>query len=217
MSSPNWTDIIQASCSIISAVAVMITLIFTWRQVKLAAQQIRQASQQAERESEDRNRPYVSAQVVPSLGGMGAWDLQIRNTGGTAAREITIRLVEGQFIKGSTEDDIKVCQRIEKSIDSRFTLQPDTSLRLYWSFYSTTTEEVKTGAPLRGTIEVTYRWWDENIDKRYKEIIPYDCETLLIPAPSTGAKRAGKASEATLINIEHALRSISSNIGELNR
>ncbi|PKU91461.1 hypothetical protein CQR46_0548 [Bifidobacterium pseudolongum subsp. globosum] len=217
MSSPNWTDIIQASCSIISAVAVIITLIFTWRQVKLAAQQICQASQQAERESEDRNRPYVNAQVVPSLGGMGAWDLRIRNTGGTAAREITIRLVEGQFVKGSTADDIKICQRIEKSIDSRFTLQPDTSLRLYWSFYSTTTEEVETGAPLRGTIEVTYRWWDENVDKRYKEIIPYDCETLLIPAPSTGTKQAGKDSEATLINIEHALRSISSNIGELNR
>lgn len=207
----------QASCSIINTVVVIVALIFSWRQIKLAAQQIRQASQQAERESEDRNRPYVSAQVVPSIAGVGAWDLRIRNTGGTTAKEIKIRLIKGSFIKGSTDNDINICQKIENSVGSTFDLQPDTSLRLYWSFYSSSTEKVETGAPLRGAIEVTYRWRDENVDKHYKEIIPYDCETLLIPAPSTGARRAGKDSEVTLINIEHALRSISSNIGELNR
>lgn len=214
MNSPNWTDVTQAICSIIGTVVVVVTLLFTWRQVKLAAQQILQTAQQAKQESEDRNRPYVSVQVVPSLAGIGVWDLQIRNTGGTTAKEITIRLIKGEFVKGS---DPEVYDRMMASVDTKFDLQPNTSLRIYWSFCSTTTEKVEVGAPLQGTIEIAYRWRDESIDKQYLEKVPYDCKTLIIPAPNTGAKRGGKGTKATLINIEHALRSISSHIGELNR
>lgn len=217
MNSTNWTDVTQAVCSIIGTVAVMVTLIFTWRQIKLAAQQILQASQQAKQESEDRNRPYVSAQVVPSLAGMGAWDLQIRNTGGTTAKEIKIRLVKGEYIKGKNSKDHEICKRIVKSINTSFDLQPNTRLRIYWSFYSPETEKVEVGAPLQGIIEITYHWHDDSIDKPYQERIPYDCKTLLIPASGTGTKRKGEDSKTVLINIEHALRSISSNIGELNR
>lgn len=202
---------------------MIIALFFTWRQIKLTAQQIRQASRQAERESEDRNRPYVSAQVVPSIGSRGAWDLRIRNTGGTTAKEITIRLIKGEYIKGEDVQDSEIYNQMIALENTKFDLQPNTSMRFYWSFHSTSTGEVKVGAPLQGTIEITYRWRDESIDKPYQEKVSYDCKTPLIPAPNTGAKRDEGITEedttnkVTLINIEHALRSISSHIGELNR
>lgn len=217
MNQPNWTEIIQAACSIITAPTVIITLLFTWRQIKLTAQQIRQASRQAERESEDRNRPYVSAQVVPSISGMGAWDLRIRNTGGTTAKEITIRLIKGEYIEGEGAHDSEIYNQMIALENTKFDLQPDTSLRIYWSFYSTNTGEVEVGAPLQGTIGITYHWRDESIDKLYRERVSYDCETPLIPVPSTGVERKGRNKGTTLINIEHTLRSISSSIGELNR
>lgn len=76
----NWTDAVQAICAIISTIGGIGALGVSAWQIYLASKQMRETSKQSKQESEDRNRPYISMDVVPGLGGVGCWDLKISNT-----------------------------------------------------------------------------------------------------------------------------------------
>lgn len=101
----------------------------------LPQSKLRESSIQSERESIDRNRPYIAVDVVPSIGGPeGVWDLRITNTGGTAARRIIIRLQDDTFI--SSEDSTYLRDHLERFSDTPFDLMPRAIKRVYWIFYS---------------------------------------------------------------------------------
>ena len=77
----NWTDAVQAICAIISTIGGIGALGVSAWQIYLASKQMRETSKQSKQESEDRNRPYISMDVVPGLGGVGCWDLKIKQHG----------------------------------------------------------------------------------------------------------------------------------------
>lgn len=212
----NWTDAVQAICAIISTIGGIGALGVSAWQIYLASKQMRETSKQSKQESEDRNRPYISMDVVPGLGGVGCWDLKISNTGGSPARDISISLLHDHFL--SDEDGSYLKEKLEAFCSTQFDLMPGASRRIYWSIYSADESRVLEGAPLKGVISARYSWKnDSKIIADYEDNLPYDCENAPIPAPSTGSKREGKFEAESLKNIEYALRSISHQIGELAR
>lgn len=213
---PNWTDVAQAVCAIVSTIGGLGAFGSGAWQIHLASVQMRQSSEQAKRESEDRNRPYISMDVVPGLGGLGCWDLKISNTGGSPARDVLISLLNDHFL--SDKEGAYLKDKLEAFCSTKFDLMPGASRRIFWSIYSESEEKVVDGAPLTGVISAKYSWKDDSkVIRDYEDKLPYDCETAPIPAPSTGPKREGKSEEAPLKNIEYAIRGISRQVGEIAR
>ncbi|KFI87075.1 MULTISPECIES: hypothetical protein [Bifidobacterium] len=210
---PMWTDVAQGVSAIIGAVGVVLTLIFTACQIHQASVQVRESSKQSQRESEDRNRPYISMDVIPSIGGSGAWDLKLKNTGGTAARSITIRLVNQDFIM--IDDNHYISDHLRWFMETPFDLMPEASKRVYW-IITDGQGDVVDGAPLQGKIEVHYSWRREADRKDYCDSLTYDCIKAPIPAAATGPTHSG-GDNPELKNIEHAIRGISRQLGEISR
>ncbi|WP_150382417.1 hypothetical protein [Bifidobacterium rousetti] len=208
-----WTDAAQAISAMVGAGFTLIALCFTACQIRQASVQIRESSEQAKRESEDRNRPYISMDVIPSIGGIGVWDLKLKNTGGTAARSITIELVDQQFVISS--DDHHVSDHLRWFMETPFDLMPESSKRVYW-IITDGKGDVIDGAPLRGKIRVHYSWLREEDELDFYDFLAYDCLKAPIPVPGTGMTRSG-GKNPELKNIEHAIRGISRQIGEIAR
>ncbi|OZG60325.1 hypothetical protein BLEM_2014 [Bifidobacterium lemurum] len=214
MCSPSWTDIVQAVCAIVSAVGVVGTLFFAAWQIHLASKQMRDSSAQAKRESEDRNRPYISLDVVPSVSNVqGTWDLLIVNSGGTAARQVKISLKDGALIGEDENSYLK--EHLERLMADGFDLMPGMHKRICWIISEN--KVVTQGAPLYGTIVVNYRWVREEQTVFYEDYCPYDCMTPPILVPGKGRTRYGSKDADQMKNIEYALRSISTHLGELRR
>lgn len=213
VSEPMWTDIAQAISAIIGAFGVVITLGFTAWQIYQASVQVRESANQSQRESEDRNRPYISLDVIPSLAGTGVWDLKIKNTGGTAARSVTINLVDQDLISSVDEHYLK--DHLHWFMTTPFDLMPEASKRIYWIF-TNKQGDVIDGAPLQGKIVVRYSWQREDDKKEYSDYLLYDCLKAPTPVPSTGQTRMG-GNNPELKNIEYAIRGVSRQIGELSR
>ena len=211
---PMWTDTAQAVSAVIGAIGVVVTLIITAWQIHLASNQVRQSAKQAESESEDRNRPYLSLDVIPSIGGTGVWDLRIENTGGTVARNITLRLINGELVGDEKQYSLK--DHLYSFMNSPFDLMPKANRRIYWIFTNGKDGTVVDGAPLEGRIEIRYVWKRENDEISYSDYLSYDCIKPPIPAPATGKTRTG-GEHPELKNIEYAIRGVSRQIGELSR
>lgn len=81
---------------------------------------------QMRRDSEAQTRPYVYAQVVPSLAGIGSWDLIVKNVGRSAARNLTAELSIWP------QDDDIVTQPLRTMFSTPQTLPPGAQLRAYW-------------------------------------------------------------------------------------
>lgn len=216
MNIADWTNVIQAICAIVSTICVAAALWVSVRQILLTVEQIRLSSQQAKRESGDRNRPYIAMDVVPGIARGGTWDLRIKNTGGTAARNIRISLRNSRFIPNENPDESKIYDKLIQFCNTSFDLMPSACRRLRW----TVTDHnggVRVGAPLQATIQVSYEWKDLDQARGYVDYLPYDCETLLLPVPASGSKYSGNPDKEQAKKIENALRAIAINVGEINR
>ena len=59
-----------------------------WKTAKETLEAQREAYEQSRKDSIAQTRPYISATIVPGLQGMGIYDLLIKNSGKSAARNL---------------------------------------------------------------------------------------------------------------------------------
>jgi hypothetical protein len=191
---PTWIGAVATAAAAFVAIgAILLTL----RQVRLTAEQLRRASVQAAQDSEDRTRPYVTMNIVPSIASHGALDLVLTNTGVTAATHV------------------------------RFELAPDARMRLFWHLPESSTERSDQpgamGAPVTGEVRATY---SRDVDgqpgtQEYVTTHRYDFTLWprITPEAWTGRTNQGKSDDPAthLKNINFGLRAIAHHLGETTR
>lgn len=92
----------------------------------LAARAAISTLRQMKKDSIAQSRPYVYAQLVPGLGGVGTWDLIIKNAGQSAARNVTATVSEWP------EQKDFIIDALSTMFSTPQTLPPGTHLRTFW-------------------------------------------------------------------------------------
>lgn len=187
----------------------------------------REANEQAKRDSILQTRPYVYAEILPSLAGAASYDLVVRNQGRSAARDLRMAF-EPQV---NAPDD--VADAILRAFDTPRDLPPGSSLRMYWHIAAAEgetlmnakgTEPVEdggSGMPKHGVIQLRYEGDDPSQDL-YMEKYPFDVENAgLWPLPEDGPEvrgprdtRSDKMSPKER-RFYKALQALSRNVGAL--
>lgn len=215
---PEWISAISTAAGVLLA---LVALIVTFRQVWLTAGQIRDTARQEARNSEDRTRPYLSLDIVPSLAGKPAIDLVVSNPGRSTARNIKVGVDGHDF--GPLSDRDKIGPALGRLFEHGFDLAPGTRRRFFWHFPASPSSSPsgEHGAPSRGSLRATYGWQagDDRPERAFEERIDYNAEDLMIlaPIPWTGPKASSDAEDESVQNIVHSLRALAQNVGESNR
>lgn len=174
-----------------------------------AAHAQQQASEQAERDSRASTRPYVYAELVTGLGGVGTWDLLIRNQGRTPAR--------GLIVDATPWNDDDISTDLRRFCSQARDLPPAASLRLLWRMTADFADGTKE-AGQDEVVTVRLRYADDQ-GGQWNEAYVVDCTygaaTL---APFVGATTtSGSGTDRALKDINHALRAIGTHLGEMRR
>ena len=161
MNGVSWAESVAAWSSLataiftfgllVAAVWAGCTAVSAMRASKAASAAAAEANEQTKLDSIAQTRPYVYAEIVPSLAGTGHYDLRIMNAGKTAARNLHI-----QFDNWPEKID-DVAEQVKVLFETERTLPPGCSIRTYWRLqgnFSDGTTEV--GMPKEGTIELFY-------------------------------------------------------------
>lgn len=104
----------------IGTLGLVVGAFFAWRTA-------RNTLEQMERDSKAQARPYLHAELSPSIAGAPVWDLVIRNTGRSSARNVRGTLdgyPEGPF-------DLVVWE-VRRELEEGRTIAPTSALRLIW-------------------------------------------------------------------------------------
>lgn len=115
-----WSTIGDVATALLTLLLVALAAWAGWTAVKTL--------DQTRQNSIDQTRPYVFAQVVPSIAGSSIYDLIIQNTGQSTARNLTISCP--QF---PAEPDL-LAAAIGKLFDIQHVLPPQGRIRTYWHF-----------------------------------------------------------------------------------
>lgn len=180
---PAWTDQMTAFSALATAVLTLPIAIFAlwaWltseealKASRAAADAAREANEQAKRDSIERTRPYVFAQVLPGLAGPGCYDLVIQNLGQSAARRVM-----WTFSNPPSQPD-DVATPILAMLRTPRTLPPGASLRTYWRMEEPTgftDGTFEAGMPSAGELRVTYSS-DDPTHPTYEDTFDFDIET----------------------------------------
>lgn len=215
---PEWISAISSAAGVILA---LVALIVTVRQVVITARQIRGTAEQEARNSEERTRPYVSIDIVPSLAGGQATDLVVTNQGRATARGVRVE-VKGHTFGELSPGDV-IGPALGRLLRHGFDLAPGTRKRFYWHIPASpsATPSGDLGAPDSGVATVAYSWQaaDDRPEKSFQEHLEYDLTDLmkLAPVPWTGPKASSGAVDEHVKNAVHGIRAIAQNVGEQNR
>lgn len=76
-------------------------------------------------DSHSQTRPYVHARLAPSLGGQGAWDLIVENSGRSSATNLTMQVSQWP------EED-QIVRELRKVLGTPQILPPGAKLRVFW-------------------------------------------------------------------------------------
>ncbi|MBD8702837.1 hypothetical protein [Frigoribacterium sp. CFBP 13712] len=219
---PTWIGAIATAAAVIVAI---VAISLTYRQVRLTAIQLRDASVQAAQDSEDRTRPYVTMNIVPSIARQGALDLIVTNTGATAATNVRFELLGDGF--GLSDDDTHVGPGLRDFFSTPFELAPGAKLRLFWHLPESRAERSDKpgamGAPVTGELQATY---SRDVDgqpgsREYVTKHRYDFTfwPKITPQAWTGKHNEGSSSNPLthLKNIDFGVRAIAHHVGESTR
>lgn len=215
--SPTVTDWISSISSICGVFVAIIAAIFVYVQIRQTAKELRETAKQEAINSEARTRPYVYAEIVPGLWQEGTFDIKIKNTGQSFARNIVINLVEGYFAE--SPDDI-LTPKLKKVLQSGFELAPNSSIRLF--FYVPEDAKASPSHPLgissKGKLSIEYSGEINNTEKKYNEMFSFNLDDWsgAMPAAKEGAKRTS-GNNKELTNIDYALRNIGTYLAEIIR
>lgn len=192
----------------LTAIAALLTALAAVWQVGLLRKQMREDS-----------RPYVVADIVPSLHGIGAWDLVLHSTGKSAAHEVAVFTDPADW--APRDDDDHISEHLATYLADKRDLPPGARHRLMWRYEERDkkTNELKAvaGAPPAATVTVTYQ--DEKGAKTYDFSASFDLDVIapITPAPAEGPRMMGTEKGHELMNIDRALRTLSQHVGELRR
>jgi hypothetical protein len=217
---PTW---IGAIAAVLAAAVAGFALIPAAIQVRQNSKQIAAAAIREAQDSEDRTRPYVGMDVVPSIAGGGSFDLVIENFGRTTARNILISLENSDF--GAQSQDDSVGPALARVFAEPFDLAPGARRRLFWHLPDDPNAQPRgvKGAPAADTVIATYQWQPGNDreGQHYEERYPYDLTDwpTIIPRPFTGAQAQGSSDDTNkhLRNIAHGVRAVAHHAGEQHR
>lgn len=169
------------------------------------------ADSAAQREDSARaTRPYVHARIVPSLGGIDAWDLVVENTGRTAAFRLSVAITP---VEGKAEPADIVTATVRKFADAEHTVHPGASMRMFWVVGAT--EADPTGFP-PSMVTLCYEDSErEQYDERPVLLDPGKVGST--PVPYTGKVKNSDDEQSIPKNTLNTLRAIAHHLGEGNR
>lgn len=96
------------------------------RAAELSAQAAREANDQAKLDSIEQTRPYVNVEILPGLSGVTCWDVRIKNTGRSTARNLTLDYDSWPV----RLDD--VATSIKELFETPRSMPPGSSIRAIW-------------------------------------------------------------------------------------
>ncbi|MDR1078626.1 MAG: hypothetical protein LBL55_08210 [Propionibacteriaceae bacterium] len=140
MTITDWITAISAAFTTLLTFALVIAAFVAWKTAKHTLEESRKASQaaidsakaaiaaneQARLDSIEQTRPYVFAELVPSLAGPGCFDIRIVNVGKSSARGLRF---ECDPYPREPDD---IAQSVIELLGKPRTLPPGSSMRLYW-------------------------------------------------------------------------------------
>lgn len=219
---PTWIGALATAVGVLVAIAA---ILLTYRQVRLTAEQLRAASKQAAQDSEDRTRPYVAMNIVPSIASSGALDLVVTNTGATAATNVRFELLNAEF--GLSDDDTRVGPDLRSFFSTPFELAPGARMRLFWHLPESAADRSDKpgamGAPVTGELRATYGRDVDGQPGTHEYVTKHHYDFTLWPKITpqawTGKTNEGSPSDPLthLKNINFGLRAIAHHLGETTR
>lgn len=193
----------------------------TMRASKASSQAAITANKQAARDSHEATRPYVDALIVPGLAGTTEFDLLVRNTGKSAAREVQINC------KAEVDRDDDVTRAVAEMFATPRTMGPSTELRMMWQLGESDADadstdssgkpvEGKMGMPDDAVLTISYKSNDG--EEPYTEVVDVRCfHSGLWPVSQQGSLPKGKGAPIQPKHILSTLRAIARHTGDNNR
>lgn len=198
-----WSTVGNVVTALLTAILVALAAWAGWTAVKTL--------KQTRANSIDQTRPYVSAQVVPSLGGTSVYDLIVQNTGQSTAQNLTVTCP--QF----PEDPDRIAAAIGKLFKITHVLPPGTRFRTFWHFDDVGRNwddgEGALGMPPICEVVVSY----DGPDGHYTDTFPVNIEIYaMAPVPASGHNVPSDLSKGEK-DLHKMLAAIAQNIRELGR
>lgn len=163
-------------------------------------------------DSTRQTRPYVNIDLAPGLHGNGFWDITIENVGRSIARNL--RIDAGSLAARDADDHIS--EHLSAFLSRSQTLPPGARRRVMWRMEADTGRTVA-GADADVKVTATY-----NDDQGTAYSDQFDVATEgyghVAPSPTDGCKVSGSGltkNEASLANIDRALRALNTHVGML--
>lgn len=216
MHNTTFTDYLTAWSTLAAAVfsaLVLCLALLTWRTAQGALRASREANRQAKHDSIEQTRPYVYAEIVPSLAGSPNWDIRVVNVGKSAARGLTLDYTEWPVSLDA------VATSVLTFFETARTLPPGSSIRAMWRLESGdghfTDDTTEAGLGKSGTISVRYGSDDPSspiYTDRFDVMIE---DSGLWPIPEQGPDGSGLPTD--LRKFYRLGQTISRHLGELAR
>lgn len=207
---PFWS-MIAALITAGATVGLVVGAFLAWHIARTTLKQMRD-------DSARQTRPYVYAVLVPGLWGAGTWDLDLRNTGQSAARRLT-----ADFTGWPSKDDL-ITDGLRSLFGEEQTLPPGVSVRTMWR---TTTDpggtavgplsDAVNGIPNAATITFKYCGEDPN-EPEYQDTYTLDPDIIapITPMASQGPEPSSKLTEGERSR-HRMLQRVVAGLGELRR
>ena len=213
MTEPTWTDQLSAWSALATAVGTAVAVVVAvvaWVVGVRTLRASQAANIQAKHDSIEQTRPYVFAEIVPSLAGSPNWDLRIVNAGRSAARSLTLTY-------DSWPDELDdVATKVRTMFETARTLPPGCSLRVYWRLEGRFTDgTTEAGLHTDGVLGVRYTS-DDPSQPAYEDEFPIGIDSAgWLPVPESGHDPKGLDDRAKAF---HSLgTAIARHIAELRR
>lgn len=204
-----WLDLWTSIGSLATAVATIALVIAAIWAGSIAVSTLRQMKA----DSIAQTRPYVYVHLVPSIGGVAAWDLVVKNSGRSSARQLTLTTNDWPNRNDDVLGPLKVMFGAEQIVP------PNVSIRSLWRTDTPDGTTTTKGKPVMGmprTSSVTVRYHGDT-DAWYSDTYAFSSETIgLTPVPASGPEPHEDMTPVER-NFQIMLSRIAQNIGELGR
>lgn len=203
MTATDWITALSSALTALATVGLVWGAVVAWRTAKKTLDQMKD-------DSRDQTRPYVFAKLEPSMGGGHVWDLVIKNTGATAARDLTI--TSSSWPDG--EDN--ATSALKRMFRTPQTLPPGTSIRTYWNLDPMGKDDGQTAGVVEPvTIHLKYKGVDPE-GHAFEDHYRLDHTALgLTPMGWKGPERQTDRGE--FYELDQRLRDLIHSVSELRR